>query len=223
MRLFTLCLGFWLSVLILPAAADVIGRITVIDGDTIDVGSTRVRLFGIDAPEHDQTCSSDERGEWACGQWVTREAAALFAGRFARCTSIETDRYGRTVARCKVGDQDVARQLVQRGLAFAYRRYALDYDLDEKRAAVQARGLHASRVQSPEQFRAARSTASAGRQPVPDTGCAIKGNISSKGVRIYHMPGQRDYARTSIRLEKGERWFCTPAEAEEAGWRGARR
>jgi hypothetical protein len=54
------------------------------------------------------------------------------------------------------------------------------------------------------------------------TGCAIKGNISKEGERIYHLPGQRYYDKTVISPEKGERWFCTGEEAEENGWRRAK-
>lgn len=50
-------------------------------------------------------------------------------------------------------------------------------------------------------------------------GCAIKGNIGSKGDRIYHVPGGRFYDRTQIDEAKGERWFCNEAEAIAAGWR----
>ena len=50
-------------------------------------------------------------------------------------------------------------------------------------------------------------------------GCMIKGNINSKGDRIYHCPLWRDYEKTEITKEKGERWFCTESEAKEAGWR----
>ena len=39
--------------------------------------------------------------------------------------------------------------------------------------------------------------------------CAIKGNISSSGERIYHVPGQRYYDKTLINGLQGERWFCT--------------
>ena len=62
----------------------------------------------------------------------------------------------------------------------------------------------------------------AGAAPAPAGGCAIKGNISQNG-RIYHMPGQADYARTRIAESRGERWFCSEAEARAAGWRRARR
>ena len=54
-------------------------------------------------------------------------------------------------------------------------------------------------------------------------GCNIKGNVSiNSGERIYHLPGQEFYAETVIRLEYGERWFCSEAEARSAGWRKAR-
>lgn len=53
------------------------------------------------------------------------------------------------------------------------------------------------------------------------SGCVIKGNISSSGERIYHVPGGRSYSVTKITLSKGERWFCSEAEARAAGWRAA--
>ena len=54
-------------------------------------------------------------------------------------------------------------------------------------------------------------------------GCRIKGNISRKGVRIYHAPGGQSYNQTRINTSKGERWFCSESEARAAGWRKARR
>ncbi|MFN8463991.1 MAG: hypothetical protein U0X20_00510 [Caldilineaceae bacterium] len=57
--------------------------------------------------------------------------------------------------------------------------------------------------------------------PPPNLACPIKGNISSE--HIYHMPGQRDYCKTVIDESAGERWFCSPEEAEAAGWRAAKR
>ncbi|MEP5091543.1 MAG: thermonuclease family protein [Paracoccaceae bacterium] len=199
--------------------ADVVGRINVIDADTFDVGITRVRVFGIDAPEADQFCVTEQGVKWLCGEWVTEEVRTRFQGRRAVCEQLDLDRYDRVVARCRVDGIDIGRELVASGLAFAYRKYAMDYDLDEKVAAVNDRGLHASQVQSPAQFRKSRGK---GRIP-PDPKCDIKGNISSKGVKIYHTPGQVDYERTGINLAKGERWFCSDSDAKQAGWRQAKR
>jgi endonuclease YncB( thermonuclease family) len=205
----------------LPAMAELTGRVRVIDADTWDVGRERVRLFGIDSPEIDQMCGDQQGRDWACGVWATDQVRALYGGRRVTCERLGQDRYGRTVARCFVDGKDVAREMVAQGLAFAFRRYSMDYDLDEKGAAVNLRGLHASQVQSPADFRAAKKK---GAPTVKAQGkCLIKGNISSKGVRIYHVPGQRHYANTRISRAKGERWFCSESEARAAGWRASRR
>jgi hypothetical protein len=52
-----------------------------------------------------------------------------------------------------------------------------------------------------------------------DQQCLIKGNVSSKGERIYHPPGCRYYSSTVIDPKRGERWFCSEQEAVAAGWR----
>ncbi|MEA5487814.1 MULTISPECIES: cold shock domain-containing protein [Pseudanabaena] len=55
-------------------------------------------------------------------------------------------------------------------------------------------------------------------------GCNIKGNISvSSGSKLYHLPNMEDYAITNIDVSKGERWFCTEAEAIANGWKKAPR
>ena len=57
---------------------------------------------------------------------------------------------------------------------------------------------------------------------VASNGCLIKGNVSfNTGERIYHVPGQHYYNDTIITPAKGERWFCSEAEAIAAGWRRA--
>lgn len=207
----------------LAMAGSVTGTIRVIDGDTIDVAGTRVRLHGIDAPEASQTCSTEQGKSWACGAWVSREVRARYQGRQAVCTPLEHDRYGRTVARCAVGGDDMGAALVAEGLAFAYRRYAMDYDLIEKQAAAADRGLWAMNVQNPATYRQNGQAAAPVPQQRVASDCNIKGNISAKGERIYHRPGQEHYDRTRINTAQGERWFCSAAEAEAAGWRAARR
>jgi len=51
----------------------------------------------------------------------------------------------------------------------------------------------------------------------------IKGNVNRKRERIYHLPGQLNYSQIDIDKGLGERWFCTEAEAEAAGWHKATR
>jgi hypothetical protein len=57
-----------------------------------------------------------------------------------------------------------------------------------------------------------------------DPACTIKGNVSTdSGERIFHTPEQEYYSATTVRLDRGERWFCSEEEAYQAGWRKARR
>ena len=219
-----LCAAFVLALFATPLLAGPAGKLRVVDGDTLNVGGVTVRLHGIDAPETDQFCGGNGAPPWPCGAWVGNELRARIEGRQARCEAIETDRYGRVVAKCFVDGQEIGRQMVRDGLAFAYRQYSWDYDLDEKSAAVNDRGLHATGIQSPAAFRQARSAGqAAAADAAAPAGCRIKGNISSAGRRIYHVPGQGWYDRTRVNTARGERWFCSEAEARAAGWRRAAR
>jgi len=51
------------------------------------------------------------------------------------------------------------------------------------------------------------------------TESVIKGNVATDGERIYHVPGGEFYAATVISATRGERMFCTEADARAAGWR----
>lgn len=203
------------------AAPDITGTARVIDGDTIDVGETRIRLHGIDAPEQDQTCRHPTRGDWACGAAVTTALGDWLDGVQVRCQRTDTDRYGRIVAICWRGETDIGGALVSQGYAFAFKRYSDRYVPAERAALAAGRGLWTSAVQDPSDHRASRA-APGPSSPNPE-GCVIKGNVSADGKRIYHVPGQSFYDRTRIRTETGERWFCTEAQARMAGWRKARR
>lgn len=81
-------------------------------------------------------------------------------------------------------------------------------------------GSYSNISEGPNQFYTAQ-TGSQTQQIDSSENCRIKGNINSKGEKIYHCPGWRDYGKTDIDTWKGERMFCSAAEAEAAGWRAA--
>ncbi len=203
------------------------GTATVSDGDTLRIGSVKVRLFGIDAPELAQVC-----GGWACGTAAAARLAELAAAGPATCTPRDIDRYGRLVATCTVAGIDLGGQLVAEGLARAYVRYGDDYALAEAAARGAGAGLWRGEAEAPWDYRADRALERVAVRPRPETAaeteaeaggengdCRIKGNLSSGGQRIYHLPGTRAYARTRIDTARGERWFCDEAEARAAGFR----
>jgi len=210
-----------LLVLILALVAPPIGALTlegqarVIDGDTLDIAGDRVRLFGIDAPERSQPC--DRNGQvWACGEWARVVLAGQISGTPVNCDVQDHDHYGRAVAICHAAGADIGQIMVAAGAAQAYRRYSDRYVVAESAAAMAGRGIWAARMQTPESYRHPAAA------EIAPTDCPIKGNIGTSG-RIYHRPGQRDYAATRISAAKGEAFFCSEADAIAAGFRAARR
>ena len=53
--------------------------------------------------------------------------------------------------------------------------------------------------------------------------CTIKGNVNSKGNRIYHLPGGQFYKRIRIKRREGDRCFKTEEQAKKAGFRRSKR
>lgn len=210
------------SLIALPAfAGEILGRASVVDGDTLDIHGNRIRMQGIDAPESAQLCERDGK-PYRCGQQAANHLDQLIAGRPVRCVEEDRDRYGRVVAICFVGSKDLNREMVRAGWAVAYRQYSKAYVPDEEVAKAGRKGIWAGSFQSPAEYRRAKREGVPARASANVAGeCRIKGNISSKGERIYHLPGSDAYGRTRIDESKGERWFCTEGEALKAGWRPA--
>ena len=192
-------------------------NVRVIDGDTIDLNGVRYRLHGIDAPEAGQTCAAADGGVWACGQAALRKMESLVTGHRVSCTPHEKDMYGRWVASCVSDGVDVNGEMVFSGLAWAFRKYSMDYAKAEEVAHAEHIGVWQASTETPWDFRAHKwDSAVSG---APTSGCPIKGNINRKQERIYHAPWSKDYAKTKIDPRKGERWFCSEGEAIAAGWR----
>jgi len=200
------------------------------DGDSLMVGEREVRLFGIDAPEWDQTCKRGGQ-DWACGQDAAEELSRLVTGQEISCVAVDTDEHGRTVAQCTAHGVEVNRAMVVSGYAVAYRHYSTAYVSAEEGAKVNKRGIWAGTFEMPSQYRheefsqpvqsrpsrqrPVRMTASHSSQQ-PSGGCVIKGNRGSHGW-IYHLPGMPYYEQT-----RAEQVFCTEAEAQAAGYRRAK-
>jgi endonuclease YncB( thermonuclease family) len=200
------------------------GSPEITDGDSFTIGRTEIRLFGVDAPEGRQTCTRNAR-EWRCGDAAAVELRRLVGGSSITCAQRDVDDYGRIVARCTKGNVDLAAAMARAGFAVAYRRYSRDYVDEENEARAARRGLWAGQFTPPDEWRRDGGNertrrAEPGQAPAARRdGCAIKGNINGDGERIYHTPDSSSYRDTDIDERRGERWFCTEAEARNAGWR----
>ncbi len=208
-----------------PSTGTIVGRASVIDGDTIEIDGRRIRLHGIDAPESGQSCRDGTEREYQCGRRAALALSDKVGQQAVSCQQRDVDRYGRIVAVCRASNEDLNGWLVSRGWAMAYRRYGSDYIEAEDEARAAKRGIWAGRFTTPEEWRHGKKGEIAKEQPSSAdraATCAIKGNISRSGERIYHGPGGKWYERTKINPSNGERWFCSEAAAKAAGWRRAK-
>lgn len=138
-------------------APTVVGRASVIDGDTLEIHDRRIRLWGVDAPEGRQSCDAADGRVWRCGQAAANRLDQHLRDRVVSCFEEDTDRYGRMVARCEGDGEDVGAWLVRQGLAVRYARYAGNAYRAEEAAARQDRaGVWAGRFTNPEDWRRAR-------------------------------------------------------------------
>jgi endonuclease YncB( thermonuclease family) len=134
------CLGAlvaaWLPAGVALALAD-----EVVDGDTLVVEGQRMRLFGVDAFELQQTCLDRSGTPWHCGVAAKAALAELVEDQAIACTVVDDRVADAYVARCMVRDEvDLGGYLVRAGLALADRDVADDYVPLEQRAKAAAAG-----------------------------------------------------------------------------------
>ena len=189
----------------------------VVDGDTIEIeGGEKVRYIGVDTPE-----TVDPRKPVQCfGIEASKKNKELVEGKTVRLEKDITDRdkYSRLLRYVWVDDLFVNLELVKQGFANSYSyppdiKYQKEFLAAETEAREAQRGL----------WKACPvvATPTINVQETPKSGCDIKGNISTSGEKIYHLPGCGSYTKTQIDEKRGELWFCSEKEAQEAGWRKA--
>ena len=123
-------------------ADDLIGKASVIDGDTLDIHGTRIRLWGLDAPESGQLCRGEDSVPYRCGAKSANALDSYIARRPVNCSPVTLDQYGRTVATCSVGGADIGDWLVRSGRALDWPEYSKGkYDAAQRDAEHAGLGI----------------------------------------------------------------------------------
>lgn len=118
-------IGLLLPLLAGPVLAnDLSGRVVgITDGDTLALldcanAQIKVRLAAIDAPEKAQ----------AFGNRAKQALFDLCFGKPATVKEVDTDRYGRTIGEVICAGTNANSAMIERGMAWIYRKYAEGYD-----------------------------------------------------------------------------------------------
>src|SRR5260370_12802891 len=127
-------LAAFLTLAALPASAE---SVRVVDGDTLKIAGVTYRLWGIDAPKSGQPCADG----WPAGRAASEHLRAVIGDRQVSCEPRTIDRYGRTVALCRVDGRDLGADMVTDGHAWAFVRYSRDY-VDEETRGGSGAGWH---------------------------------------------------------------------------------
>ncbi len=195
----------------------------VIDGDTIEIeNDVRIRLLGIDSPERTK-CFYKESKE------ALEELIETKDIRIEKDIS-GTDRYDRYLRYAYIVAEDpkdddafINEWLVREGYATTFavapdNRYRDLLSSAQEEARKKERGLWSSECEYKSEYESASSLREVGSEALNEQ-CTIKGNISEKGYgKLYFVEGCPNYTRIKIDPRKGEQWFCSESEAEEAGF-----
>jgi endonuclease YncB( thermonuclease family) len=134
-------------------AGDLNGEARIVDGDTIWIGETKIRLWAIDAPETKQICHRN--GEpWLCGVAATEHLRSFIGEKPVFCEDRGMDRYNRMIGKCRVGTLDIGGELVEKGMAMPYWKYGGDYYMQGYREARgQGVGIYSGTFMPPWEWR----------------------------------------------------------------------
>lgn len=136
------------------SAPSIQGTASVIDGDTIEIRGERIRLDAIDAPESAQLCLDSAGKRYRCGQKSALALSDMIGRSVVSCEPKGRDRYKRTIAICFKGHTNLNAWMVAQGWAVAYRKYGIDYILEEDEARLAQRGIWAGSFEMPWDWRA---------------------------------------------------------------------
>jgi endonuclease YncB( thermonuclease family) len=203
-------------------AADppIVGRAWATGGDTIRMGQQTVRLDGIEAPDRDQTCARPDSRRWRCGEAAQAALSRIVAGRQVHCEPVGKSEAGIVRASCTAGGTDIAGALVEGGYVLAETGMMARYRSAQAKAQQTKAGIW-SGPGTPERAEEWRTRLWNEARAKAPQGCPIKGKVAGRRgdvVKTYHLPWSPTYMRLRVVSARGERWFCSEAEAQAAGF-----
>ncbi|MGG4492276.1 thermonuclease family protein [Metabacillus idriensis] len=201
--------------------------IRVIDGDTVKVlvdgKEETLRLLLVDTPE----TVHPNKPVQPFGPEASSFAKSTLSGKEVKLELDvgERDKYGRLLVYLHADGKMFNKLLIEKGLARVGYVYAPNTkhvdEFYELQKAAQKKEIGIWSIENyaaeDEGFNEEEEKAEATKE-APSGACTIKGNISSSGDKIYHMPEGQYYDVT-----KEEELFCSEDDAVKAGYRASKR
>jgi endonuclease YncB( thermonuclease family) len=194
-----------------PASGRIEGKAVVLAGDQMRIDGETVHLFGVEVPVAGQPCASAK----SCASAAKAALQKLVGGKRVTCEISGREASNVSSATCQVNGADIAGQLVRGGHVFATTGLFATYASAEREARSNRAGLWRNNALRPTEYRA--KIWEDAKQSAPD-GCPIKGTVAGDS-KTYLVPWAASYDKAKVRSDRGERWFCTEAEARAAGWK----
>lgn len=117
------------------------GQVRVINGDTLQMNGKYMKLYGVDAPESNQTCADRSGRSYACGNQAALWLKSWLADNTIECRVMQQDAKGNMVGVCSLGQYDIGAAMVNAGWAVTYLKYTDIYAPYEQQAKAENRGL----------------------------------------------------------------------------------
>lgn len=131
------------------------GIARVIDGDTIAIEDSRIRLSKIDAPEMKQKCLDKKSIQYLCGEVSKAFLKKMIDGKQVVCSYEERDMYNRYLGTCTTENININYELVKNGMAVIYNQK--DADLTLKQFEIEAGdkrlGIWQGAFEEPKEYR----------------------------------------------------------------------
>ena len=192
------------------------GKAKSLTGDSMLVNGKHIVLSGIEAPELRQRCRRANGRRWNCGRSALNALRRVTGSHNVSCSVADTDGAGRYIATCRIGEKDIAAEMVRNGHVFASGGFFSSYSGEEDEAEERKLGIWTGDAQRPAEFRAERWETAKADAP---EGCPIKGKdrLRSRN-KVYILPWSARYDSYQVAERRGDRWFCSEEEAQAAGW-----
>ncbi|MDR1694992.1 MAG: thermonuclease family protein [Lactobacillaceae bacterium] len=141
-------LKFLLVFLVYPLTA--FADVKVLDGDSLIINDSEVRLIGVDAPEYRQICFDEEEIIYDCSEEAKNALVEIINGGKIECVKLGKDIYDRNLSECFTEELNINIELLKSGWAVLYRSEEKTYVKAQREARENKRGLWRGRFMKPE-------------------------------------------------------------------------